>query len=56
MRLSDIGPYRVLRLLAAGGEGSVYLAEDRRLGRRVALAYVGLKTGRRKTTIGFAPC
>ncbi|HEX6134803.1 MAG TPA: protein kinase [Longimicrobiales bacterium] len=32
-----IGPYRVLHRLAAGGMGVVYLAEDPRLDRRVAL-------------------
>ncbi|HEX6307486.1 MAG TPA: protein kinase [Longimicrobiales bacterium] len=32
-----IGPYRVLHRLAAGGMGVVYLAEDSRLDRRVAL-------------------
>ena len=32
-----LGPYDVHRLLAAGGMGEVYLAEDSRLGRRVAL-------------------
>jgi serine/threonine protein kinase len=35
--LADIGPYRVIRLIKSGGQGSVFVAEDRRLGRRVAI-------------------
>ncbi|MEE4661720.1 MAG: protein kinase, partial [Halieaceae bacterium] len=37
MPLSRIGPYRLLRLVKSGGEGDVYVAEDTRLARRVAV-------------------
>src|SRR6266545_4627937 len=33
----SIGPYQVISQLGCGGMGEVYLAEDRRLGRKVAL-------------------
>lgn len=33
----EIGPYRVLRELGRGGQGAVYLAEDTRLSRKVAV-------------------
>ncbi|HWP44442.1 MAG TPA: protein kinase, partial [Blastocatellia bacterium] len=34
---SSIGPYEVLSIIGAGGMGQVYLAQDSRLGRKVAL-------------------
>jgi eukaryotic-like serine/threonine-protein kinase len=37
MALSNVGPYRILERLGAGANGEVWLAEDTRLHRRVAL-------------------
>src|SRR2546428_6215976 len=38
----EFGPYEIIHLLGKGAMGSVYLARDRRIGRRVALKVVHL--------------
>jgi serine/threonine protein kinase len=48
------GEFRVLRRLGAGGFGTVWLAEDRHLGRRVALKTVRLGGASAASTRGLA--
>lgn len=43
---SRIGPYRILRLINRGGQGSVYLGFDQRLERRVAIKIYNLPDDR----------
>lgn len=41
-----VGPYRILRLINQGGQGSVYLGYDKRLHRRVAIKIYRLPSAR----------
>jgi eukaryotic-like serine/threonine-protein kinase len=44
---NHVGPYRIVRLINRGGQGSVYLGHDKRLHRRVAIKIYPLPTTRR---------
>jgi tetratricopeptide (TPR) repeat protein len=46
-----VGPYRILREIGRGGQGAVYLAEDVRLGRQVALKVLASPGDLRPDTI-----
>ena len=45
--LARVGPYRILRLINRGGQGSVFLGYDGRLRRRVAIKIFRLPDGLR---------
>jgi serine/threonine protein kinase len=48
----QIGPYRILSLLGKGGMGEVYLAEDPRLGRKIAVKLLGTAFTRDEDRLG----
>jgi len=43
--MDTVGPYRIIRQLGAGGMGEVFLADDSKFGRQVALKRPSIRAG-----------